>query len=92
MFICSTNIRYYVKKIGGEVMENLKKRASKVSFYLQRLMESKIFPEVQVAVAKKDKESFLEICKKAKIPSRYIVLLISILLATGVAPLQFQWR
>lgn len=72
-------------------MESLKTRASKVSFYLQRLMEPKIFPGVQVAVAKKDKENLMEICKKAKIPSSYIVLLISILLATGVWPAWPAW-
>ena len=69
-------------------MEGLKRRASEISFYLQRLMEPTIFSEVQDAVARKDRESFVNACKKVKIPGKYITVIMTILFTI---PLQLTW-
>jgi len=73
----------------GELMESLKEKASKVSYYLQRLRDSTTFSEVQSAVARKDKDAFIKACRKVKIPKKYIVILMTILLT--VEPAQIRW-
>ena len=70
-------------------MKNLKEKASEVSFYLQRLTDSKIFSEVQSAVTRKDKDAFIKACKKVKVPTTYIAVLMAVLFA--VSPAQIKW-
>jgi len=52
-------------------MKDLKERVSDISFYLQRLMECDVLPEVIEAVRKSDKDSLVEACKKAEVPDIY---------------------
>jgi len=72
-----------------EFMESLKEKASEVSLYLQRLTDPSIFSEVQNAVMRKDKDAFIKACKKAKIPKKYIAILMTILFTVG--PTQIHW-
>lgn len=74
---------------GGELMESLKERASEVSFYLQHLTEPTIFSEVQNTIMRKDKDTFMEACKKVKIPEKYIAILMTVLFTVG--PTQIRW-
>jgi len=70
-------------------MKNLEERITEVSHYLQRLMEPAVFPDVQNAVEKKDKNSLIAICRKIKIPEIYVALMVSVLLSVG--PEQGKW-
>ena len=70
-------------------MKNLKERIADVSQYLQHLMEPAVFPEVQNAVEKKDKDSLVEVCRKIKIPEIYIGVVVSVLLS--ISPRQPKW-
>jgi len=70
-------------------MKNLKERIGELSQYLQHLMEPAVFPEVQNAVEKEDKNLLLEICRKTKIPEIYVGLIVSVLLS--ISPLQQKW-
>ena len=62
-------------------MENLKERMANISMYLQRLMEPEVFPEVQNAVEKKDKDSLIDVCRKIRIPEIYTGVIVSVLLS-----------
>jgi len=64
-------------------MEDLKERMAEVSQYLQRLMDPEVFPEVQKAVEKKDKDMLVEVCRKTQIPEIYRGVIPSILLSVG---------
>lgn len=70
-------------------MKELKERIADVSQYLQRLMDPAVFPEVQKAVEKKDKDMLVEVCKKTQIPEAYRGVIPSILLS--VSPRQPKW-
>jgi len=70
-------------------MESLKEKTSEVSLYLQRLMDPSIFPAVQNAIMRKDKNAFTKACKKAKIPKKYIAILMTVLFTVG--PTQIRW-
>jgi len=72
-----------------EIMKNLKERLAEFSQYLQYLMEPAVFPEVQNAVEKKDKNLIVELCRKIKIPEIYIGVIVSVLLS--VSPEQWKW-
>ena len=52
-------------------------------------MEPTVFPEVQNAVEKKDKNLLAEVCRKIKIPEIYRGTIVSVLLS--VSPQQFKW-
>ena len=64
-------------------MKDLKERIADISQYLQRLMDPAVFPEVQKAVEKKDKDMLVEVCKKTQIPEIYRGVIPSILLSIG---------
>lgn len=69
------------KKILGGSVENLKERIADVSLYLQRLMAPKVFPEVQNAVEKKDKDLLIDVCRKIRVPEIYTGAIVSVLLS-----------
>ena len=64
-------------------MKTLKERIADVSFHLQSLMAPNLFPKVQDAIERKDKNLLMEVCRKAKIPEIYLVVVVSVLLAIG---------
>jgi len=64
-------------------MKDLKERIAEVSQHLQRLMDPAVFPEVQKAVEKKDKDMLVEVCKKTQIPEIYRGIIPSILLSVS---------
>jgi len=72
-----------------EIMKNLKETIAEFSQSLQCLMEPAVFPEVQNAVERKDKNLLLEVCRKMKIPEVYMSLIVSVLLS--VSPQQTKW-
>ena len=69
-------------------MKTLQERIAGVSFYLQSLMAPNVFPKVQDAVERKDKNMLMKVCRKAKIPEIYLVVVVSVLLS--IAPKQ-KW-
>lgn len=69
-------------------MIDLKERIAEVSQYLQHLLNPVVFPEVQSAVERKDKDSLVEVCRKLKIPEIYLGVIVSVLLS--VVPRQ-KW-
>ena len=64
-------------------MKTLKERIADVSFYLQSLMAPSVFPKVQDAVERKDKNLLIEVCRKAKIPDIYLGNVASVLLSVS---------
>ena len=73
-------------------MKTLTEKIADVSFYLQSLMAPNVFPRVQDAVERKDKNLLMKVCRKAKIPEIYLVVVVSVLLS--IAPKQkwpFGW-
>jgi len=64
-------------------MKTLNERIADVSLYLQSLTAPDFFPEVQDAVERKDKNSLMKVCRKAKIPAIYLGIVVSVLLAIG---------
>jgi hypothetical protein len=64
-------------------MKSLKERIADVSFHLQSLMTPSIFPKVQNAIEKKDKNLLMQACRKAKIPEVYLTVVVSVLLSVG---------
>jgi len=67
----------------GEIMKTFKERIADVSFYLQSLMTPDVFPKVQDAVERKDKNLLMKVCRKAKIPEIYLSILVPVLLNIG---------
>jgi hypothetical protein len=63
------------------IMKTFKERIADVSFHLQSLAGSEFFSQVQDAVERKDKNSLIRVCKKAKIPATYIGTVVSVLLS-----------
>jgi hypothetical protein len=64
-------------------MKTLNERISDVSFHLQSLTAPEFFSQVQGAVERKDKNSLIRVCKKAKIPAVYLGTVVSVLLSVG---------
>lgn len=64
-------------------MKTLKERIADVSFYLQSLIVPNVFPNVQDAVERKDKNLLMKTCKEAKIPAIYLGIVVSMLLSVG---------
>lgn len=58
----------------------------KVSFYLNRLTNPTVFPDVKEAVKKNDSRQFAEACRKAKIPKKYANIIKEIVLSTPDQP------
>ena len=64
-------------------MKTLKERIADVSLYLQSLMAPNVFPKVQDAVERKDKNLLIKVCRKAKIPEIYLGVIVPVLLTVG---------
>ncbi len=64
-------------------MKTLNERIADVSSCLQSLMAPNVFPKVQDAVEKKDKDLLMKVCRKAKIPEIYLGIVASVLLSVG---------
>ena len=64
-------------------MKTLTERIADVSSYLQSLMTPDVFPKVQDAVERKDKNSLMKVCRKAKIPDIYLGNVASVLLSVS---------
>lgn len=71
-------------------MKDLKDRVSEISSYLQRLMESDVFPDVVEAVRKSDKDSLVRMCKKVDVPDIYTGSIVSLILALSL-PLKYPF-
>jgi len=71
-------------------LKDLKERVSEISSYLQRLMESDVFPDVLEAVRKSDKDSLVGACKEVDVPDMYIGSIVSLILALSV-PLKYPF-
>ena len=71
-------------------MKTLNERIADVSSCLQSLMAPNVFPKVQDAVEKKDKDLLMKVCRKAKIPEIYLGIVVSVLLATR-SPQKWPW-
>jgi hypothetical protein len=64
-------------------MKTLNERIADVSLYLQSLTAPEFSSQVQDAVERKDKNSLIKVCKKAKISSVYLGTIVSVLLSVG---------
>lgn len=64
-------------------MKTLNERISDVAFHLQSLAAPEFYSKVQDAVERKDKNSLIKVCKKAKIPGSYIDIVVSVLLSVS---------
>lgn len=64
-------------------MKDLKQRIGEISFHLQSLRASDIFPKIQKAIERKDKTLLIKTCEEAKIPSVYLGTIISVLLSAS---------
>jgi len=64
-------------------MKTLRERLAEVSFHIQSLAAPEFFSEVQDAIERKDRNSLIDICKRAKIPRIYSNTVISVLLSVG---------
>lgn len=73
---------------GGEKLKDLKERVSEISSYLQRLMESDVFPDVLEAVRKSDKDSLVNVCKEVDVPDMCIGSIVSLIFALSL-PLKY---
>ena len=60
-------------------MKTLKERMADISLHLQKLLDPKIYPKVQKAVIESDKDSLIEVCRKAEVPRMYISTIVTIL-------------
>ena len=64
-------------------MKTINERISDVSLHLQSLTAPEFSSQVQDAVQRKDKNSLIRVCKKAKIPAHYLGTVVSVLLSVG---------
>ncbi len=64
-------------------MITLKERIVDVSSYLQSLITPDMFPKVQDAIERKDKNLLIKVCRKAKIPEMYLGTVASVLLSVS---------
>ena len=64
-------------------MKTLNEKLAEVSYHLQSLMAPKFSSQVQDAVQRKDKDSLIGLCKKAKIPSAYLGTVVSVVLSVS---------
>jgi hypothetical protein len=60
-------------------MKKLNERIKDVSCHLQTLAAPEFSTEVQHAAEKNDKNSLIKVCRKAKIPQRYIGTVVSVI-------------
>jgi hypothetical protein len=64
-------------------MKTLNERISDLSVYLQSLTGPQFSSKIQDAVERKDRVSLIKTCKKAKIPSSYIDIVVSVILSVS---------
>lgn len=64
-------------------MKALNERIADVSFHLHSLAAPEFSLEIQDAVERKDKNSLIEVCKKARIPTIYLGTVVSVLLSVS---------
>jgi hypothetical protein len=64
-------------------MKTLMERIVEVSSYLQSLMTADVFPKVQDAVERKDRNLLVNVCRKAKVPEIYLGTVASVLLSVS---------
>jgi hypothetical protein len=64
-------------------MKTLNVKIADVASYLQSLNTPDIFPKVQDAVERKDKNLLIKVCRKAKVPELYLSIIVPLLLAIG---------
>jgi hypothetical protein len=69
-------------------MKTLNERITDVSFHLQSLTNPEFSSKVKEGIERKDKNSLLKVCRKAKIPPSYANIVVSVLLS--VSPQQ-KW-
>jgi len=69
-------------------MKTLNEKIADVSSCLQSLMAPNVFPKVQDAVERKDRNLLVKVCRKAKIPDIYLGTVVSLVLS--VSPQQ-KW-
>ena len=62
-------------------MKTLNERITEVAFHLQSLTAPQFSSQVQDAVERKDENSLVAVCKKAKIPAAYLGTVVSVLLS-----------
>ena len=62
-------------------MRTLKVRIADVALCLQSLNAPDIFPKVQDAVERNDKNLLIKVCRKAKVPEIYLSVVVPVLLA-----------
>ena len=65
------------------IMKPINEKIADVSYHLQSLTAPKISSQVQDAVQRKDRNSLIQLCKKAKIPAAYLGTVVSVLLSVG---------
>jgi len=64
-------------------IKTLNERIADVSFHLQSLTAPEFSVQVQDAVERKDKNTLISVCKKAKIPRTYLGTVVSVLMSVG---------
>jgi hypothetical protein len=64
-------------------MKSLSERIADISVYLHSLTAPEFSTNVQDAVQKKDRNSLIQICKNAKIPTSYTGTIVSFLLSVS---------
>ena len=69
-------------------MKDFKKNLAKISGFLQSLTAPEYCRKVEKAIEKKDKESLINICKDAKVPSQYLPTVVSLLFSMSDSPQQ----
>jgi hypothetical protein len=62
-------------------MKTLNERITEVAFHLQSLTAPQFSSQVQDAVERKNRNSLIAVCKKAKIPVVYIGTVVTVLLS-----------
>jgi hypothetical protein len=62
-------------------MKKLNEKIVDISRHLQSLTSPQFSSEIENAVEKKDKNSLIKVCRKAKIPQQYIGTIVSVILS-----------
>jgi hypothetical protein len=72
-------------------MKTLNERIVDVSRHLQTLAKPEFSSEIQEAVERKDKDSIIKICKKAKVPQAYLGTIVSVVLSVNPQKWPFNY-
>jgi len=72
-------------------MKTLNERIAELSRHLQTLAKPEFSSEIQDAVERKDKNSIIKVCRKAKIPQIYSSTLVSMLLSVSPQKWPGEW-